>query len=149
MSLLYDKMYRSSSFSEASVRDYLSSLVDEVVSAFPNGRSVTVRKRIGDFKLDAKRLQPLGILVNELLTNVMKYAFDGRPDGRIGVSADDEGGRIVIAVEDDGVGVPESVSFESSTGFGLELVQALARQLDGAIRIERGDGTRIVLEFER
>jgi len=55
---------------------------------------------------------------------------------------------VVVQVQDDGVGVPESVSFEKSTGFGLELVGMLVEQLGGTIRIERGEGTKFILEFD-
>jgi PAS domain S-box-containing protein len=149
MSVLYDKLYRSISFTELSFAEYVSSLVDEVVANFPNCRSVMVRKNLEDFLLDAKRLQTLGIVVNELLTNTMKYAFKGRAHGLVTVAAAAAGDSVVISIQDDGIGMPESVSFENSTGFGLQLVNALAQQLGGTIHIERGNGTKIVLEFKK
>ena len=77
MSVLYDQLYRSADFQELSVKEYLSLLVDDVLENFPNRGIVRVEKNLQDFNLDAKRLQPLGIIVNELLTNIMKYAFKG------------------------------------------------------------------------
>ncbi|HUW69223.1 MAG TPA: PocR ligand-binding domain-containing protein [bacterium] len=148
MYILYDKLYQSSDFSELSVKDYLSSLVDDVVASFPNSQMVEIEKDFPDFPLDVKRLQPLGIIINELLTNTMKYAFGGKERGLITVSATKYGNRVVAFVQDDGCGFPASVSFDSSTGFGLQLVHALAEQLDGTIRMEQGVGTKVVLEFE-
>ncbi len=148
MAILYDKLYRSADFSELSVKDYVPTLVDEVISNFPNSNMVKVEKRIDDFMLDAKRLQPLGIIINELLTNIMKYAFRGRESGLITVSATNTDGHVAISVQDNGTGMPESVSFENSTGFGLQLVQALTRQLEGSLQIERENGTRFAIEFE-
>jgi two-component sensor histidine kinase len=66
----------------------------------------------------------------------------------ISVSATKINNHIIVSVQDDGIGVPESVSFENSTGFGLQLIYALAQQLEGSIRIERGNGARVVLEFD-
>lgn len=147
MSILYDKLYRSGDYRELSMRDYLPALVDEVVSNFPNSKTVRVETDVQDFALDAQRLQPIGIVVNELLTNCMKYAFQEHAKGSIRVSAGTSDGRVSIAVQDDGVGMPESLTLENSTGFGLQLVAALSGQLSGTLRIERGRGTTAVLEF--
>jgi len=149
MEILYTQLYQNTSFSELSVKAYLSPLVDAVVANYPQGSSVAVEKHIDDIILDAKRLQPLGVIVNELLTNTMKYAFADKRTGIITVSAALSAGRIIITLQDNGIGIPESVSFENSTGFGLMLVKALAAQLKGSIRIERTGGTRVVLEFDR
>jgi len=151
MMMLYDKLYQTVSYHEMSVLQYLPSLIDEIVFNFPNAPSVTVEKHIDDVILDVQRLQPLGIILNELLTNIMKYAFTGRPGGVIVVSFDvnDPAGKKMarLTVDDNGNGIPESVGFESSTGFGLTLVKGLTRQLDGNIRIGRDRGTQITLEF--
>jgi len=148
MEVLYDKLYQTASFSELSIKTYLSSLVDSIIANFPQGNVVAIEKHLDDFILDAKRLQPLGIIINELLTNSMKYAFADKSKGIITVSATLVDGRITVSLQDNGKGIPESIGFDNSTGFGLTLVQALANQLNGSIRIEHGSGTRIVLEFE-
>ncbi len=149
MSLLYDKLYQTSTFSELSIKDYVSTLADEILDNFPNRYLVTVEKDLQDFMLDAKRLQPLGIIINELLTNIMKYAFEGRAKGRISLSAGESQGRLRFSIHDDGKGLPEAISLENSTGFGLQLVHALALQLEGTARIVRDHGTRFILEFPR
>ncbi len=148
MGILYDKLYRAADFLEMSVKDYLPALVNQVIANFPNSTKVKAETSIDDFVLDAKRLQPIGIIINELLTNSMKYAFKGKESGLVSVSATKTDKRITITVYDDGIGIPESLSFANSTGFGLQLVQALTEQLNGTIGIERGIGSRIALEFE-
>jgi len=148
MGLLYDRLYRSPSLVALSAREYLEPLVDEILEKLmPGDKAVSVEKSIEDFTLDADRLQPLGIIVNELLSNALKHAFKGRSRGRIAVSAWSRDGRFTLRVEDDGVGLPPSVDFDSAPGFGLRLVKGLAEQLGGTARIERGGGTRFVLEF--
>jgi PAS domain S-box-containing protein len=149
MMVLYRKLYQSENFKTVSVLDFLPSLVDEVLANFPNSASVSVRKDVADFALDAQKLQPLGIIITELLTNIMKYAFAGRAGGSIAISALPAGNRAVFSIEDDGNGMPESIDFGDSTSFGLTLVNILTRQLKGNIRVERRHGTRITLEFER
>jgi len=145
--VLYEKLYQSSDYSNISIKDYLPALVDEIAGNFPNRQAIKIEKHLDDFVLDAKRLQPLGMIINELLTNIMKYAFTDRETGLIIVSARMTRGQVSIGVQDNGHGMPDTVSFQNSTGFGLQLVHALSEQLDGEIRIERGDGTKVVLEF--
>ena len=149
MMVLYDSLYQSASFNELPVLRYFPDLVDRIVANFPTNGRVRVEKEFDDFILDAKRLQVLGIVVNELLTNCMKYSFEGRAEGLIRVSARLAGNRVSFEVRDDGVGLPESIDFDNTTGFGLNLVRLLTRQLEGSLRLERGGGTRIILEFDK
>lgn len=147
VSLLYDKLYRSDDYAELTLDAYLSSLADEVLDNFPFAAAVALEKDLRGTRLDARRLQTVGIIVNELMTDMMKYAFTGRPGGRIVLRSREDGGTATVMIEDDGVGLPPSESCERSSGFGLQLVGALAKQLGGSIRIERDAGTRFTLSF--
>ncbi len=161
MAVLYDKLYRSRDFQKISVMYYLPPLIDEIAANFPISKSVKIEKNIEDFILHAKTLQSLGIIINELLTNIMKYAFTGRDDRKITVEAfikraesnsalaeTRTDSTVCITVQDNGIGIPDSVDFENSTGFGLQLVWMLTQELKGNIQIERGNGTKIILEFK-
>lgn len=148
MSVLYDKLYQSSNVRDMPVASYFPPLVAEIVSLFPGSSRVTVETKLEDFILEAKALLPLGIIVNELVTNAMKYAFPGGKKGTIRVSASRKGNTVTLAVEDGGVGLPPGFDIAKPTGFGLELVTILARQLGGTIRVEKAGGARFVLEFD-
>lgn len=148
MMVLYDKLYQSDNINEAAAGTYLPDLVEQIVLNFPNSRSVKIETNIDDFVLEVKHLSPLGIIINELVTNIMKYAFKGRESGIITVSAMLKNNFVTLVIQDNGIGIPESVSLEKSTGFGFSLVNMLTDQLNGTIRLERGNGTRFVLEFE-
>jgi len=141
-------LFTSQNFTAISVIDYIPSLVDEIKENFPNSSSVKVEKNIDDFVLDSKKVQPMGIIINELITNIMKYAFAGRDNGLITISANLTGNRVFILIADNGIGIPESVTFENSTGFGMQLVSMLTEQIGGSIKIERGGGSRFVVEFD-
>jgi len=147
MMTLYDKLYCSDGFGSLSVHEYFYSLVDEIILNFPNRSIVKIVKNIEDFIMDVKILAPLGIIVNELLTNMMKYAFKGRESGVITFSASEKDGLATVSIGDNGIGIPESVNFENSTGFGIRLVSMLADQISGKIRIERAGGTKFIIEF--
>lgn len=151
MKVLYDKLYRSDDFKETSFREYISPLIEEIVNNFPNRAIVRIEKNIDDFMIDAKKLSSLGIIINELLTNIMKYAFTGRKSGLIKISASHVNGLARVSVRDDGIGMPEPADFSRAEGFGLQLVEMLTRQLGGSIKRENenetGTGTGFVLEF--
>jgi PAS domain S-box-containing protein len=147
MAVLYDKLYRSENLREMSLRTYLPPLIEEIAAVFPNQDSVKIEMKIDDIVLGVRALSPLGIIVNELLTNAMRHAFSGRDAGSIIVSASAKNGRVTLVIEDDGSGVPESVDLTNPGGFGLQLVGLLTAQLDGTLQIERRKGTRFVLEF--
>lgn len=149
MNTLYDKLFRAEDLREMSLKEYLPALAREIVSMFPNDDDIEVKTRIDDIRLDVKRLSLIGILVNEIVTNSMKYAFGGRDRGEIRVSAEERKGRVTLRIEDDGVGMPAAIDFESSEGFGLGLIRVLAKQLGAAVAIERRRGTLFVIEFDR
>ncbi|HAE22280.1 MAG TPA: hypothetical protein DCG47_08160 [Spirochaetaceae bacterium] len=148
MMVLYDKLYQAQDYGELTMEQYLSPLVDEIVENFSRGGAIRLVKRLEPIALDLKRLQVIGIIVNELITNVMKYAFKGRPGGTICVTSARVGDEVELSVSDDGVGIPEGVNFVDSGGFGLLLIKTLTKQLDGSIRIERGTGTRVALTIK-
>ena len=147
MMLLYDKLFQASESGVISVQKYIPALIDEIIKNFSSSTTIQVKTTLDDIAMDANALQPLGIILNELLTNVMKYAFTDRKDGRIHVAAKKKETGVQIIVEDNGQGLPEYIDFDRSTGFGLQLVQALALQLSGTIRIVRDKGTKVILDF--
>jgi PAS domain S-box-containing protein len=149
MMVIYEKLYKSATFDSISLAQYLPSLMDDIIANFPSSPSVRIEKKIDDVTLDIKKAQTLAIIINELLTNIIKYAFVGRSDGVVSVSVSEVDKSVSLAIHDNGVGLPESVDFADSNSFGLMLVGTLTGQLGGSIRIERGNGTRIVLEFKR
>ncbi len=147
MQMLYDKLYRSDNFSEVNMQEYLSPLIDEIINVFPTKTEVTVSKQIADFPINAKYVFPLGIIINELLTNIMKYAFKGKSDNEIRINAKQEDEIVIIVIQDNGIGMDETQNLEDSTGFGLQLVKMLTEQIKGKVRIERENGTKFILEF--
>ncbi len=146
--MLYDRLYCTDNYRELSVKDYLVPLTQEIIGSFPVACRVRLSTEIDDCILNVQFLTPLGILVNELLTNMMKHAFSGRDDGHVLLSVALKDGRLIAVLEDDGIGLPESVTLKNSTGFGMMMVGMLIEQLSGDIRIERNHGTRFTIAFD-
>jgi len=147
MGILYDKLYRSESHRDMPISYFLPALVDEVISLYPESGTIDVSKNIANFTVSAKLLTPLGIIINEILSNAMKYAFVGRGHGEISVAASARDNRATLVIEDNGNGIPDHVRAGETAGFGLMLVHTLSRQIDGDMKIERDGGTRFTLEF--
>jgi PAS domain S-box-containing protein len=147
MGELYEKMLLSNEYHEVSARDYLYDLVDSLIPLYAGNGGVVVEKHVDDFALSSKLLFPLGIIVNELLTNAMKYAFSGRNGGTIFVSLVKSDDRARLVVRDTGRGLPEGFDSAVTGGFGLALVGMLAGQLGGTFRIANDSGALCELEF--
>lgn len=147
MSTLYDKLYRGEDLRSLSLADYLPSLVREIVSTFPGGEGVELVFKVDDIRLGTRQLPLVGIIVNELVTNAMKYAFPAAKGGTLAVSAHGRKARVVLTVEDDGVGLPDGLDSGHSGGFGLSLVQILTKQLDASLTIGGSRGACFALDF--
>jgi len=147
MMVLYDLLYRSTDYRDASMAEYLPFMVGEMIRVFPQSKRIRIQTSAQDFRIGVGKLVPLGIIINELISNSMKYAFSKTGEGRIGVQALQKDGKAEIIIEDDGIGIPETLSPGDSSGFGLRLVELLVKQLKGEMRLEREGGTRFVLRF--
>jgi two-component sensor histidine kinase len=90
---------------------------------------------------------PLGLLLTELITNSLKYAFPGGRKGRLQVNLQKVVDRMVLSVADDGIGFPEHLDYQNTTSLGLQLVMGLVRQLDGTIDMKREQGTAFNITF--
>ena len=148
MYVLYENLLLSDDYQFTSVKDYLENLIDSIISIFPPNLNLKVEKIIDDFDLDTKRLIPVGIIVNEILTNTMKYAFEGRDSGNIQLTVKVNDNLVTLIIQDNGKGLPEGFDINKQTGFGLMLVTMLSEQLDAVLIVESLDGVRSTLEFQ-
>jgi PAS domain S-box-containing protein len=147
MNILYDKLYRAENFKQLSLQEYIPHLLAGITELFEKGSVVEIQTQIEDIPLAPKMLSPIGIIINELTTNAMKYAFNGKASGRITVAAERINDRARITFHDDGIGLPESFSPETSPGFGTRLITILVKQLRGQLIIDRSNGTAFIIEF--
>lgn len=148
MMVIYDKLYRSDDFRSISANDYLSNLVKEVSSTFAGGLDVGIEMNIEDLILDSDVLFPVGIIVNELLSNAYKYAFTVKKSGTIRILFARKSDRLIeIVFHDNGTGLPDDVLSGKSAGFGMNLVKLLIKQINGNLQIARNYGTEYIISF--
>jgi two-component sensor histidine kinase/PAS domain-containing protein len=151
MKVLYDKLLVQNDYEESSVMRYVEGLIDSLRRLFLENTNISIDTRIVDFNLPSETLVPLGIIVNELFTNAVKYAFTDKARGTVEVLLTKRKNRVTLTVQDDGRGLPEGFTIEKPRGLGLTLVRMLCEQLEGSCTIEnRRDtgGTRNIVEFD-
>ncbi|HQP49003.1 MAG TPA: PAS domain S-box protein [Spirochaetota bacterium] len=141
MMLIYEKLYKSSDFSNISSREYLNDLIEGIGSTVPEIFNVTIKMNIEDHTLDSKILFPLGVIINELVTNSLKYAFPDNHEGEIDISFTlHSGTTFELKVGDNGVGFTVSDRKTTNSGFGLDVVNRLVAQIKGTITRDDTNG---------
>ncbi len=145
MRVLYTKLYTSPGFRQVSAKDYLEALVDEIIEVFPSSARVHCTREIVDVLIDEKRILPIGIITNELISNALKYAYLGRDAGNLSVHCVQADGKLLLTIEDDGVGMPDKKDESKHNGFGLDLVRLLSSQLGATMSSEQKAGTKVSL----
>jgi two-component sensor histidine kinase len=143
MSVLYDKLYRSDIFNAVSAQVYFSAMIDEILGSFPQGASVQLETDIADIVIEARLSMSLGIILNELITNALKYAVSPDKVNRLCIIMRAEGASLVCSVADTGPGMADS----KQQGFGSTLIASLVKQHHGSMELDTKKGTRVVLRF--
>lgn len=145
--MLYNRLYCTDNYRELSINTYLCPLATDIINSFPNNSNVHLHLDVEDLNLNIQLLTPLGIIVNEVLSNIMKHAFIGLEKGDIWLSFSLQEKTARLIIQDNGIGIPFSVDIERPIGFGMQIVRMLTEQLGGEIIIERDNGTKFILEF--
>lgn len=147
MMVLYDKLYRSSGYQAVSIRSFLGSLVDEILAVSHAPVPVRAEIDIEDFSLEAPILSPLGIMVSELMTNSMKYAFGDVVEGVIGLTVRRSDETATLSYRDNGPGLPVETEAGTDSSFGLNLIGALVKQIGGSMRLDEAARNTFVIKF--
>jgi PAS domain S-box-containing protein len=148
MALVHEKLYRSHNLTNINIREYVRSLVTDLVDTYEGGTGRTVVDiRVESMSLEIDTAIACGLIVNELVSNSLKYAFDAVESPHLGVSLERLGSEYRLSVTDNGAGLPEHVEPARSTTLGLKLVTNLTHQLGGSLTIERNDGTSFEIRW--
>jgi two-component sensor histidine kinase/PAS domain-containing protein len=146
MQIIYDKLIYSSDFLHIDLKGYLSNLIVSIFDSYgAKSGKVKLNIDIDSYVTDTKTATTCGIIINELLTNSMKYAFPGDMEGIIKITLTAAGNKINLVIHDSGIGIPQ----ERGGGFGMYLVSSLVKQLGGDMEIKRGNGTEFNISFNK
>jgi len=146
MAILYEKLYQSESYNFLSLKAFLPSLIEEIKRIFQDYISVDIDIDIEEFIVSVKSLSSIGIIINELITNSIKYAFN-KKKGMISISVHKEDNKGVLIYKDNGIGMPLQNNIDNSSGFGMQLVDILVKQIKGTLVIETTNGTQFTITF--
>jgi two-component sensor histidine kinase/streptogramin lyase len=145
LSLLHQKLYMTEKYTEVNCNDYIKELLDYLSIAFKSNYSnVEFILDIDEFKLNLDQAVPLGLILNELVTNSLKHS--GKEELIIELIAKKDADKITIAIKDNGKGITQE-QFEQSSSFGISMIKSLIDQIDGELSIACKDGPHFKLEF--
>lgn len=146
MSMIHQKLYQGKSLQTIEMKDYFENLGSHIVSTYGAEDRVGIHCTMQPLELDVDLAIPIGLIVNELLTNSMKYAFPNKNKGKIVINLREVKGILYLDVSDNGIGKQDGGSV-SGTGFGTKLIQLLTQQLDGKMRLNQKEGLSVSFEF--
>jgi len=149
IALVHEYLYSTEHLDRVNFGKYLHQLADELCASHAVSDLISVAIEVNEIDLPVHRAIPCGLILNELLSNALKYGFPEGRSGKIKVQfAEFETGMLSLSCWDDGVGIPESFDWQNAKSLGLKIVQILAKQIDGEITLDRsGGGTRFELLF--
>jgi PAS domain S-box-containing protein len=150
MALVHEKLYQTKDFSRIDFAGYINSLTSHLYRSYvASPEQVTLSAEVGDVALGIDEAIPCGLIINELISNALKYAFT---DGRKGIVSVrfrmDDQGMITLTVTDNGVGFPVGLNFRETDSLGLQLVNMLTKQLQGDINLDTDQGTIFTIRFK-
>ena len=149
MGILHQKLYQSEHLAFIEMKNYFENLCENILDSYNETDRIKVDIDMKEVDLDIDTAVPLGLIVNELFTNSLKYAFPNGGKGNIKLSLENlENGDFKLKVSDNGVGKILNAS-PKGTGFGTQLVDLLTRQIDGKLVQEVNNGTMISINFTR
>ncbi|RLG31607.1 hypothetical protein DRO03_00545 [Methanosarcinales archaeon] len=151
MSLIHSQLYEGRDLAEINMKGFVDVLLGQLLQSYPVGDTRIVNVvRVDDYPFLISTAVPVGLIINELLSNALKHAFKGKDEGKIEVRLTaSEGGRINLTVSDDGVGMPPGFDINESKTLGLRLVKILSEdQLQGTLEVTSDRGATFGIEFE-
>jgi len=149
ISLVHQMLYESRDLSRILIKDYVSELATLVYRSFGvSEERISLELQVDERSIALDTAVPIGLILNELMTNSMKHAFPNRRKGEIRISmAEDEAGACVLRYSDDGVGVPAGFDFYNGDTLGLKLVRSIGAQINGDVLFEANGGVACSIAF--
>lgn len=148
IALIHQQLYSDESITKVAMRSYIPDLIDYLQTClFAEEQRITISQSIDNIILDVVQAMPVGIILNEAVTNAIKYAFHGKPGGEIHIEMKRIGEMILLEIADNGIGLPKNFEIKNSKSLGMNLMRGLTKQLNGTFSISTKYGASIVIQF--
>jgi PAS domain S-box-containing protein len=149
MSYIHETLYQTTDFSSIEFSNYLNTLASNLIHSYSySGGIVKLVTDYDEIYLTIDQAIPCGLIVNEIVSNAMKYAFEGK-DGDVYLSIKESQGKIHLRVADNGKGLPKDFKYEESDSLGMQLVYSLIDQLDASLELKAEKGTDFLITFDK
>jgi PAS domain S-box-containing protein len=150
MSFIHETLYRTTDFSSINFSEYIKSLSHNLIQSYRlQNCTVDFVADIDTIEMSIDQSIPCGLIVNELVSNALKYAYKDRKKGKLIIELKEKGNQVSLKISDDGVGLPENFKYEKNDSLGVQLVYSLTEQLDGTIEVNSEKGTSFLITFEK
>ncbi|RZJ23622.1 MAG: hypothetical protein EON51_01695 [Acinetobacter sp.] len=147
MSLIHQKLYQSDEIKFIDMSSYVPEFVNYLKDSFGSDKRIIFDLQIEKILLGPVQAIPLGLIINETVTNSIKYAFKGKLSGTINITLTKDADRGTLIISDDGVGIDLELANHATGSLGLKLIRGLTEDIQGTIGIERDKGTKIFIIF--
>ncbi|GAB2495489.1 MAG: tetratricopeptide repeat protein [Cytophagales bacterium] len=147
MGMIHQNLYQGENLAAIEMKNYFKNLGSYIIDSFDASDRISLDVNMDSLELDVDRAIPIGLIVNELITNSLKYAFPEGREGEILISLKKDQDQLYLKVADDGAGIKKDKPAQG-TGFGSQLVALLTRQLDGKMTLSTQKGTEVYFEFK-
>lgn len=148
MALIHEKLYKSD-LSNLELGDYLISLSKEIFDAYNSTNNIDLKINVDTVYVDVDTAIPLALVVNELITNSIKYAFPNGESGTINISLKNLGDNAILTIGDDGIGLPKDMEIEKTNTLGMQLLNNLTKQINAKLTVLTQKGTNFKIEFKK
>lgn len=148
MAIIHENLYRTEDFSSINFADYLMNLVTNLISSYRINDDIQLVSDIDRIDLVLDQAIPCGLLVNELITNSLKYAWPNQKNATIKMGLKEVNGEVLLRIGDNGIGLPMAFEELNTDTLGLQLVVTLVEQLDGKLSVNCENGTEYLVKFE-
>jgi PAS domain S-box-containing protein len=151
MAIIHENLYQNTNFSSINFKNYSRELIRNLISSyhFDTKTDVKIKEKVEKIELSLDQAIPCGLIINELITNSLKYAFSEVKKGNIYLELSELDNKIKLVVGDDGIGLPKNFDINHTETLGLQLVVTLVEQLDGNIKLEKTKGIKYFITFEK
>ena len=148
MALIHEMLYQTENLSQINMENYIDNLFKYIFAIYNvDSNKIKLSTDIDDISLSIDTAIPCGLIINELISNALKYAFPGNKSGEIKLSFKKQENNVILIVSDDGGGIPSHIDIKNSTSLGMRLIYSLTKQLDGNIVLDSSKGTTFTLIF--
>ncbi len=148
MAMIHEKLYRSRDLSHIDFADYVNSLIASLARSYLSADDkVKIGADVHDIHLDIDQAIPCGLIINELVSNSLKYAFKDGRTGVVHISLSKCDNTYTLIVSDNGTGLPPEIDFRNTPSLGLQLVNTLVSQIEGTVDLTGNSGTTFRITF--